>query len=387
MQEYDYIIVGGGCSGLSLLYRLANSAPLKNKSILLIEPNYKTKNDRTWCFWESESGYFESTVSKAWDQLRFENSYLSFSQNIAPFKYKMIRSSDFYTYVNKSINSLENITTLKDEVVDMNHINGVVSTKSGKSFLARDYIFSSISFIDWKEELKPHQILLYQHFKGWYIKTKSFLFNPDIATYMNFNVSQEFGTAFIYFLPLTSNTALVEYTLFTEKILEEKAYVQQLINYLNQNKIFDYEIEEEEFGIIPMTNYAFPTVQKKIVYIGTIGGATKPSTGYTFTFIQKQSDYIVNCLEKNKIINQLNGAESPLKYKWYDSTLLQILKEYPLEGHKVFHKLFKRNPMQRLLRFLNNESTIMDEIKIMLSVNIFQFLPAACKQLYYLLRR
>ena len=38
MKEFDYIIVGGGCAGLSLAYELEVNEKLKNKTLAIIEP-------------------------------------------------------------------------------------------------------------------------------------------------------------------------------------------------------------------------------------------------------------------------------------------------------------------------------------------------------------
>ena len=44
MKEFDYIIIGGGCAGLSLAYELETHDKLKNKNLAIIEPRdeYKT---------------------------------------------------------------------------------------------------------------------------------------------------------------------------------------------------------------------------------------------------------------------------------------------------------------------------------------------------------
>ncbi|RZK28105.1 MAG: FAD-dependent oxidoreductase, partial [Hymenobacter sp.] len=48
---YDYLLVGGGAAGLSLAYHLAQEPSLASKRVLLIEPEAKDQNDRTWSFW------------------------------------------------------------------------------------------------------------------------------------------------------------------------------------------------------------------------------------------------------------------------------------------------------------------------------------------------
>ena len=38
MKDFDYIIIGGGCAGLSLAFELDTHSKLKDKSLAIIEP-------------------------------------------------------------------------------------------------------------------------------------------------------------------------------------------------------------------------------------------------------------------------------------------------------------------------------------------------------------
>ena len=50
MKEYDIIIVGAGCSGLSLAYRLINT----KYKVCVIDNNSKTNRIRkTWSYWDT----------------------------------------------------------------------------------------------------------------------------------------------------------------------------------------------------------------------------------------------------------------------------------------------------------------------------------------------
>src|SRR5688572_10355218 len=95
-EGFDYIITGAGCAGLSLLVRLIQSGNFANKKILLVDKEDKNKNDRTWCFWEKEIGFFESIVYKRWEKLWFHSDFLSRQLSLAPYTYKLIRGIDFY---------------------------------------------------------------------------------------------------------------------------------------------------------------------------------------------------------------------------------------------------------------------------------------------------
>ena len=61
-NQYDYIVTGGGCAGLSFIMHLLNEPQLADKRILLIEKELKNQNDRTWCYWERGEGFFEEII-------------------------------------------------------------------------------------------------------------------------------------------------------------------------------------------------------------------------------------------------------------------------------------------------------------------------------------
>jgi lycopene beta-cyclase len=257
--------------------------------------------------------------------------------------------------------------------------NGKVWAEIDNRKVYADYIFNSILFE--KPVLKKGEYYLLQHFKGWIIETEKPVFDPGQATLMDFRVSQEQGTTFVYVMPFLTTKALVEYTLFSEKLLEPTKYNEALKNYIDNFLDADvYRIVEEEFGVIPMTNHKFPAVNGRIVNIGTAGGQTKASSGYTFRFIQRHSARIVNSLiEKNNPFIAISRESG--RFRFYDSTLLYILKHNKLPGDKIFTGLFKKNKPRQVLRFLDNESSLSDELKIISSLPTWPFLKAALKQL------
>jgi lycopene beta-cyclase len=127
-----------------------------------------------------------------------------------------------------------------------------------------------------------------------------------------------------------------------------------------------------------MTNLVFPTQQEKITYIGTAGGQTKASTGYTFQYIQKHSDALVAALRKTGDVNITSPAK---RFRFYDSVLLRVLHERKLAGADVFYRLFLKNPASRVFRFLDNETSFPEELQIMNSTPKGIFVSAALKEL------
>jgi lycopene beta-cyclase len=377
-MHYDYIVTGGGCAGLSLLIRMIRAKELKGKKILLIDKEIKKENDRTWCFWETEPGLFESIVHKSWDQLFFFGQEFEQLLKIAPYRYKMIRGIDFYNFAHAEIGKENRVD------VELGSITQQISGKekaevevNGKRFSA-DYIFNSILFD--KPDLQKYYSLQ-QHFKGWFIKTDKKSFRESLATLMDFRIDQKHGTTFVYVLPFDEHHALVEYTLFTRDLLTSHEYDDALTNYIRDFlKLEQYLVEEEEFGVIPMTNYPFPAHQGRIIHMGTAGGQTKASSGYTFQFIQKHAQKIVDSLAQNGT-PYLTKSLAAKRYSFYDSTLLHILDKRKLEGKSVFTDLFKKGDPQTVLKFLDNETTISEDLSIMYRLPKMTFARAAWQEI------
>ena len=358
---------------------MIHSGQFTTKKILLVDKDEKQKNDRTWCFWETEPGLFDSIVYKRWASAWFYGQDFSRKLQLAPYEYKLIRGIDFYTYCFKLIRQQPNFEIKTGDIQAVKSEAGKSWIQFGEEKTFADYIFNSILFE--KPVLKKKEHFLLQHFKGWVIETEKPAFNPGEATLMDFRVSQGHKTTFVYVMPFSETSALVEYTLFTEKLLEPFLYDEELKKYITRFlKIDSYKITEEEFGVIPMTNHQFPLTDGNIINIGTAGGQTKASSGYTFRFIQKHAARIVESIVKtgSPFIKLPTGTK---RFKFYDSTLLHILRHNKLPGDKIFTQLFQKNKPQQVLRFLDNESSLKDELKIISTLPTWPFLKAALKQL------
>lgn len=366
-KHYDYIFLGAGCASLSIIMRIIASKYFTQKKILIIDKEPKIKNDRTWCFWEVKNGFFEDIVYRKWRHLFFKTDNTSIPLQMGSYQYKMIRGIDFY---NKcfSIIKLQQHIDIKYGDISFEETTGkqIIIKIDNEPLLLNEntMVFNSLYIPDTKQKGTFH---LLQHFKGWIVESQAGFFNNEKATLMDFGVSQKHGTTFVYVLPLSSTTALVEYTLFSEEQMPMAEYDIALKNYLKENLgLTDYTIVEEEFGTIPMTNSNFPFFKNGMYYIGTAGGQTKASTGYTFRFIQKQAEKIVEeliskgTLSKNKKIKK--------RFIFYDSTLLHILSKKVLEGKNIFSILFKKNRASAIFKFLDNDTTIAEEIKLINSL-------------------
>jgi len=377
MQNPDYIITGMGCAGLSLAARMVASGKFSDKEILLIDKDSKESNDRTWCFWENRPGFFDPVVYRSWKKVEVHNSRVSLDLPLDPYSYKMIRGKDFYAYNLRILKGQPNFKIIHASVERIDPA-GKVTTTDGQEFKA-PLIFNSI--LGDKPVLGKKSIWLLQHFKGWIIETSAPCFDPDTARLMDFRVDQAPGTAFVYVMPFSPNKALVEYTLFSPALLEPEAYDAGLKKYISDHITKEgYTVLDEEFGVIPMTDHRFSPGEGAIVNLGTAGGQTKGSSGYTFQFIQKSTARIVDLLIQGKT-DQLRRSPNR-KFHFYDRVLLDVLKEDRMAGNEVFTRMFEKNKTATVFKFLDNETGIFEDASVILSLPVAPFLRAAMHQLF-----
>ena len=377
LSTYDYIILGAGCAGLSLLMRFLQSPQLAHKKILLIDKQPKIINNRTWCFWEKEAGFFDNIVYKNWNHLLFACNDALTQLSIKPYTYKMIRGIDLYNYCFTEISKFPNVEVIYEEILNFSSEKIILANRVIECGNA--IVFNS-TYKNLPQQKNKHYLL--QHFKGKVIETSEPFFDETKATLMDFRVHQNHGTAFVYVMPLSPFKALIEYTLFTAALLTPEQYEGELNNYINNTlQLKNYNIIEEEFGVIPMTNAIFSIVENGVYNIGTAGGQTKASTGYTFQFIQKQADAIITLLLKNKkpIVSDDFFKK---RFKFYDSTLLNLLTNEHLDGADFFSTLYKNNSAAAIFKFLDNETSLPEELKIMNTAPRWLFTKAAFKEIF-----
>lgn len=376
MITYDFIVTGLGCAGMSLMYYLLDS-PLKDKKILLIDYSSKSKNDRTWCYWAEKPLPIHPKNSPLvyWENINIVKAEEKIQSKLGDYKYFHIKSSDFYNEVSEKIKKFPNVTFIKDHIASLDQIGNdkvIVKTENNGSFYGSK-VFNSIPL----DQPTTKKSILNQTFVGWKIKCKGACFEKSSATLMHFPEINRTESEFFYILPYNESEALVEYTLYTKNKVSTELLEKKLEVYLKNNLgIDEFEILFEESGTIPMTTQKFEAKKESnIISIGTLAGCTKPSTGYTFYDIQKHSQ---------QILNQLLEENIQPKYKWirkkrfsfYDNILLNIAVKWPSELPRIFKEMFEKNQGQQVLRFLNEESSFWEELKLLGSLKYGIFIKS-----------
>lgn len=376
----DIIICGGGLSGLSLLYRAMKSGTWKKERIIVVDRSDKQENDKTWSFWKIGDSDFEEVIHHQWkDLVFFTNEGERIPLKNGGYTYNSIRSIDFYHYVHQNLKAFTNISFVKEEIFEVTSVPGGCELITDAHTYQSTWLFNSIYK---KPDLKKGEQYFLQHFKGLRIRTKSAIPPLSEAWLMDFRTDQHNGTTFFYTLPMADNEVLVEYTLFSKSLLSPDTYNQKIGVYLNNVlKIDSYEILEEEFGVIPMTDHVFKRFDGNIINIGSAGGDTRGSTGYTFVNIQKTI---------NQILIVFQSAGHPffkeetigVKAQLYDATLLRVLAKKKYSGHHLFTDLFSKTPAYLIFAFLDAETSLYQDMYLMKSLRAFPFLQSFAVAVY-----
>jgi lycopene beta-cyclase len=352
MKEFDYIIIGGGCAGLSLAYELEINEKLKDKTLAIIEPRLEYKRDKTWSFWKVVPHNFDDCVKKSWQNFSINIPGKTNHLECKDYPYQSIDSGLFYEKISKKLKENENIHFYKD----LNEIN-----------TRNSFIFNSVP------NIKKNHLNLWQHFCGVEIETKTNYFDDEIFNLMDFDCEQRDSVHFFYTLPYTKNKALIE-TTWLSKMNDnsQKDYDKQIKDYIDKHlKVKDYEITYREEGVIPLF-YPLYEKDKNRINIGTAGGMTRLSTGYTFLNIQEHSKYIRENIEN---ISNSKRFKISKKYQFLDDIFLRVLNKHPEKMSNIFFNMFKTSP-KTVIKFLSNKSNFFEDIKIILKMPKWIFIKA-----------
>ncbi len=363
-NDYDFLILGGGGAGRLLVKAMYHKGFMDQYRIALLDKEIKTDDDRTWCFWAKDAEFpeLEALISNTWERNVFNNDIYS----LAPYKYAHLSSSSLYrdtalmtTYINCDV--------MRWQVFDDR-----VEVQTSVGLLTAQKVFNSIQNFS--------SCTLLQSFVGWRIVHDKSDFNSEAIKMMDFSIEQADTSQFMYVLPFSENVALVEVTRFSETpiaVSEAEVLLEQYLENAN------YSILSTESGVIPMCS-SMDVVSKKhskyerVIPIGISGGATKPTTGYTFVRMWKHAQQIVEALEDGGLIPTLYRKR---RFRLYDRLLLDIIQREPAKAKQIFTILFTNVSHPLIFKFLNEETSILEEVIIFRTLPKMLFIKALIRDL------
>ena len=368
--RYFYVIIGGGLAGLQLARQLSRDVFFKGKKIAIIDSDFSMPV-KTWCYWEKGKGQWDYLLTKSWNKGKFISSEENIDLQLSPYTYKMIKAKDYHQKLQDEIEESGDIEFITDEIQKIDPVT--MKAKGQKKSYGATHFFDSRVDPSYLESKKHTTI--FQHFKGWEVETEKPVFTPDSFTMMDYRIKYPDATAFTYILPFTEKKALVEYTFFSPFLTEDKVYDEMLQQYFEKIlKTKDFQIKSTETGVIPMTDFPFDKANtEQITKIGTGGGWVKPSTGYSFKNTEKRIGKIIENIKSGKLPgeNLINN-----KFRKYDSIFLDVLAQNNQKGEEIFTKFYKKNSPQDIFRYLDEETSVSEDLKIMLSLYSFDFVTS-----------
>jgi lycopene beta-cyclase len=363
LQElpYDYAFIGMGCANSLILSELDRAGLLSQKRILVYEPEQKKGNDRTFCFWLApnvlQDAGLEPLISHSWSKVKCNEEA---PQLLAGKRYYYLRAEALYTHTSTLL-AQHQVTFRKEPLV------GSPSGLAHFVFDSRPPQFE----LDLQNEVQ-----ISQSFYGWLVKANTPIFDPEVFTMMDFSIPQNGHTQFLYVLPFDAQQALIEPTRFGEVLISEIEATHVIEKFLEERNT-QFEILEKEQGCIPMCSGVLQNEElpKNWFRTGAGGGQLKPSTGYSFVRSLTDAQQIVKSLSLNEA--KLKRRKSPQRFAYYDRLLLKIIAQKPEKGKVIFTKLFQYNAAAKVLNFLDEKSTLLQEIRLMSTLPILLFLNAA----------
>lgn len=368
MKKYDIIIIGAGCSGLSLAYRLASSS----FKVCIFDSHDNTNRIRkTWSYWDVYNHPFKHLEINKNKKLK-----ISFQDEVnldcSKYNYVSIDSKDFDEFIFAEINNSNNI-----DIKFNSAIENIEDNKS-KFFITSDNEEYEASYIfDSRPESQKKE--MEQVFKGLFVKFDHSIEN-FIPSLMDFSNHSDFH--FFYCLPMDKDTYLFETTYFTQHEKDPAYLVDEIHSYIQSKYDSPYQIVREEFGRIPLSTI-IPHTDSTSNYtkLGIASGATRASTGYTFLNIQKQCDEYIKKINGEKFIEYHTSLKQVILRKM-DNVLLMIIKDHPHLSKSILYQLFEKNNSNTVIRFLSDIPSLVDIVKIIMSMPKLIFIKYAIKSLY-----
>jgi len=337
-------ILGAGCAALSLA---ARSNAFSSHQFTIIDPETHVTDDHIWGFWAMPwLDHVTSTTRKKWHNWRIVSPDLTLELSSKTHPYCALSRHKWLTHCRQRA---------KDAGVSIVH--------------SLDHL-NPTQILDSRPP-KPPQGALLQHFLGYEITSNNDVFKPDTAILMDFRCDQSRGVHFIYYLPFTQRRALVESTLFSPSLVTKDFYDKAIKDYLaNHLNCTDYTIKRRERGVIPMAK--LQQRDSDLTGIGANGGAIRPSSGYAFSFIQKQIDQILNCAKPGKSL-QVKTPHSRFELMM-DQIFLRVIRRQPTLAPVIFTSLARYLNGDEFACFLSGKANIKIWLKVVFSMPTWPFL-------------
>ena len=383
-ESYDYIFCGTGASASLLLLEMHQANLLQDARVLLIDRVKKDTRDKTFCFWshheEPIAHALKPIISHAWETVILPNAQ---ETSLFPYTYNHISSIDLYNYIDQLRETFQWTHVLAD-------IAAISEDAQGPFIQIEEQTIRGTTIFDSRTPTHAHsqvgQTHIHQSFVGWMIETPTAMDSPEAFRFMDFNIEQLGHTQFVYVLPFSPTTALVEVTRFGSDILPLPEAEELLEKYTTQHFGSFTKLGREQ-GCIPMSNTSMEnTTITGVVNLGARNYNIKPSTGYAFKNMYYHARELTETMRTGGNVSALNIQHADAfqgRFAFYDALLLDILQRQPQEGKRIFLSLFESIGVQKVMRFLDEKTSFQEDISIFMQLPWKPFLLALARKAFH----
>ena len=384
-HEADILIVGAGCAGTSLAHHLRRLG--YGGTVTLLDERTSWAREQRWCCWQIPDS-LEHLVARSWAQWQVRDAERVARQSGASLGYHQISAPAFYDYFHRQWRQSDQIQLRGGARVLAleENADGVVARTSRGGFRARLAFDARHAGSPALEQLNARGHLhLRQSFVGWIIETARPTFEAQTATLMDFrlNADKTSGVSFAYVLPDSPTRALVESTHFGARELAPAAHERALREYLDAFVLngASYQIRAREAGALPMASAPLRSrLGARVWAIGVAGGAARPSSGYAFGRIQKQTAQLAQSIVDGTVLQDQSDAGAASKYAVLDEIFLDVMARDAALAERCFVEMFARVPPAALVRFLSEESSPGDDARLIAALPKRAFLEASLRR-------
>lgn len=366
---YDLALVGAGGAGMCLLLALHQQGLLTKRRILVLEPKAKSNNDRTWCFWALPNDplveALDGLLENAWD----EASMAGHQQRLAPYRYYELRAGKLYAHIRTLCASSPQVSWQQASV---NEVEAVMTGGFWLHTSEQSYFSKQVADSRFQQAVSGK---LLQTFVGWRVRSTQAVRGG--LQLMQFENTRSDTCQFWYILPGANNECLLELTRFDERPLLQAEAQAELEKWL-QNELGTYELLETEAGQLPMG--LLPKAEQRWghhIRLGMAAGVMRSSTGYAFSRMYRHASEIAKAVVAQSALPEFH--QHP-RHRFYDQVFLNLLGKQPAMGRLLFGRMYSRVAAPALFRFLDEDSSLADEARVIGSLPWMPFLRSWWQQ-------
>jgi len=390
-EEADVLILGGGLAGTSLAVHLEEAG--YGGRVAIVDERRDFSNEARWCSWSEMPSVMQPLVSRRWHRWNVSTTEGHAQGKSEKSPYQHIYAPDFFAHFHERF-----ARDGKTELFFGHSVSRVCSQNDGASVCTRDeegretnwrakWVFDArgATHTRLKQLSRPGQIHWRQSFVGLVVEFEDAVFKADEMTLMDFRVPQKAGARFVYILPFSDKRALVEITSFAPDAAPFEELESTLLCWIQTRLGANFRTHSRESGDLPMaTTPLSPVIAPRIGAIGLCGGAARAATGYAFGCIQRQGQWIAGMMAKRKdplADGALHRLTHPPKFAALDAVFLEALGRGPDFAAQCFLRMIGRVPADSLTRFLEEQSGMADELRLIAALPKGAFIQSAARRI------